>query len=351
MFRYLAIVGCVLLGIGLPNAQAETRAWNSRDFFQLPKKYKKKPIACFQKGQRFQVGYSLKQGKKKVWTPYTSKADKRALKKLGYPANCQAERICKPNFRDIDVEVGENNSGVITPAMVVVGTCTSNVMLTILADPTHGAASTDGAGISYTPSNHFRGNDQIRVGMQGSSVVSNVGIRVVATKSEFAGNPASLEPYREDLTANEVRALLKRVALGGDQGLFTTGMTQGRAALVEALLAQESSSEIEDLTAAVGDLYGNYKPGFPAVTGGRAMWEVPTTRAAWAVELFKGAPLKQVAMMNLHDHFAANLSVVRGPDQVGLMFPIKDHYLKLQDFALGSLDEFLHELNYDTVMG
>ncbi|MBN8551131.1 MAG: DUF1800 family protein, partial [Deltaproteobacteria bacterium] len=36
---------------------------------------------------------------------------------------------------------------------------------------------------------------------------------------------------------------------------------------------------------------------------------------------------------------------------VGLMYPIKDHYLKLEDFALGSLDEFLHELNYDTAMG
>lgn len=369
LFKYLAVLLCVLHGISVTSAAAAVRPWRSQNFTQTTKKYKGKPLFCFESRNRFSVGYKAKQGKKNVWVEYTSAADKRALKKLGFPAACQsivdpgtttpsptsaptiAPTTCVAALHDISIEVSENGSESITASMVASNFC-GGMELVILDQPSHGTTNISASAINYKPATHYLGSDSIRVGLSSGSGSAQVTLNVVAAKTEFAGDPDSLEPYREHLTPAEVRALLKRVALGGNETFYNIGINQGRSALVEALLTTQTAPEIKELSESVGELMGNPKDGaFPTVTGPRRMWEVSSTRMAWTVELLKGSPLHQVAFANIHDHFAANLSVVRGPDQIGLLWPIKDHYLKLDYFALGSLDALLRELNYDTVMG
>jgi hypothetical protein len=153
--------------------------------------------------------------------------------------------------------------------------------------------------------------------------VGTVQVIVTPSAEHFAGDAASLLPYRARLTPREALGLLHRVALGGDEALRALARTgPDRASFVEAILGWSASPEVEIQSEEQGTLAGVPRAGYPDVLGDRAMWEPHSVRIAWSVQLLKGSGLKELALLNLHDHFATNLAAPRIPDQAGLLWAV-----------------------------
>ncbi len=224
----------------------------------------------------------------------------------------------------------------------------------VVQAPAHGSAAGVGSRVRYSPELHYLGTDNLQVRLnskRGATLTVSVPLAISMGAAEFAGVKDSLHPYRSTITRNEARAVLKRVGLG-DRRILDHFPGEGpisRAEFVDHLINFDPGAAVDQEVENIGYLTSNHK-NFPTVNPNGWFWETWSARPAISYEILHSNPMKEVMFLNLHDHFATNLAVVREPDQIGLTWPVRDHYYKLKDQALGSFDTFLKLMNYDTGM-
>ncbi len=321
---------------------------------QLPRKFRNAPIVCDFNSRQTRIGVTKTKRGKTLFRPLTKAELKFVKKRLGGKNNvCPRKAACRPAPQHVSIEAKENST---TSLQVPTNLCGLATSIAEISDPQHGTiTSTDGE-ILYLPDAHFLGEDSFTYRLQNplepEGSLGSVTILVSTEITNFAGDSASLVPYRAHLTSAEAMGLLHRVGLGGNDDLRTLARSNPeRSTFVEELLSWSASSAIEDRSESEGTAVGLLNNSFPEVTGGRALWESYSTRVAWSVQLLKGSGLRELALLNLHDHFAANIDAPQRSGQIGLRWSSKDHYLKLRHYSMGSMREFMHEMNYDTVMG
>ncbi len=139
---------------------------------------------------------------------------------------------------------------------------------------------------------------------------------------EFVGDALSLTPYREQLTSNEVRHLLCKFALCGTPALYQIGITQGRTALVQAMLNYESDSRtlteriqtstrlggisVDDYALASAYEARSQRPCGPAADHS---WTAKSAQFYWLTQLLHGSPLRENLGLLLSQHLPVNFNV------------------------------------------
>jgi len=226
--------------------------------------------------------------------------------------------------------------------------CGVAVTLSAHADPIRGSIAISGSSVIYSPDLHYRGNDQFTVkatfGRGPETKLLPVQVTVAQVATEFAGVATSLEPYRTRLTPNEVKHLLRKAAMGGNEALYQVGISGTRADLVGALLNYETPSAVEDAATekaeAVRDIDGCERP----------QWFTNSNLNYWLYHMRYGNPLKEEAALQLHDHFAINLDSVKYLWGCASSWGFREHREKLHHFALGSFAGFALSMPDDLAM-
>jgi hypothetical protein len=145
---------------------------------------------------------------------------------------------------------------------------------------------------------------------------------VTIPQGEFAGDPASLVAYREQLTPNEVRHLLCKYALCGTPTLYEIGVTQGRTALINALFDYESAPQtaseraqteqrlgglaVEDFALSTAYEARGTNPCGPSATHS---WTVGSAQSYWLSRLLNDNPLRENVGLLLSQHIPVNFGV------------------------------------------
>lgn len=245
------------------------------------------------------------------------------------------------------IAVVENQPTAIS--IPVADSCGNVTTATVNAPPAHGSAQISASGLTYTPRVHYLGADQLTVEISSSVVAASsktIQITVSQSRPEFAGLSDSLEPYRENLTPNEVNHFLRKVALGGNPELYSIGVTQGRTALVNALVNYVVSPSVDAAAAAVADDPSVARSDVCAAH--RRFGE--SLLNMWLYQMRYGDPLKQQAAIHLHDIFAINLDAVKWLFGCATGWGFEEHFRKLQHFALGSYEGFTTAMIDDPAM-
>ncbi|MCB0353194.1 MAG: DUF1800 family protein [Bdellovibrionales bacterium] len=245
-----------------------------------------------------------------------------------------------------EIDIDENEETALPlPAQ---DSCGNDLVYTRERDPEHGTLSLSPT--TYTPDMHFLGADSLRVAAEAPNLerhTFSLLLHVVPSQLEFAGDEASLAPYRERLTPREVRHFLRKVALRGDRaGEFERiGLEEGREALVDALLAYQVPSSVEQVAESRADAMGVW-----SAACAYRYWYSDSSLNHWLYQMLYGNPLKEQAALHLHDHFAIDLEAVKNLFGCATNWGFRDHYDKLRDFALGSFSGFTKLLLTDTAM-
>ena len=111
----------------------------------------------------------------------------------------------------------------------------------IVSGPERGTITGAVPDLTYTSAFHFIG-EEVLIFSVSDDVDTKEGtiiFRVDGDEEGFTGDAYSLEPYRETLTAQEMRHIMNKL-FGGDQAILEAGIAGGREAFVEALIAHES---------------------------------------------------------------------------------------------------------------
>jgi len=143
---------------------------------------------------------------------------------------------------------------------------------------------------------------------------------------EFAGNPQSLRPYRESLTADEAYHLLRRVAFGASPDQVAQAVAVGLSPTVDESLA--------------------VKPVAPETDALAKTYEDDIPRR-WLTYLLEGPnPLSERLAMFWHDRFATSRRVLAGNDaDLSIL-----HMEMLRSHALGNYRDMLESLTLDPLM-
>ncbi|MCB0328329.1 MAG: DUF1800 family protein, partial [Bdellovibrionales bacterium] len=124
---------------------------------------------------------------------------------------------------------------------------------------TSGTATLDGTTVTLTHSRHRQTGGTITYSASdsnGTSSVATVTISPQSTSADFAGDPDSLEPYRDGvLTLEERKHLLSRATFGPTQELLDQAATMPLDSLVDYLLTDMRTNGVFDQARAYADFF------------------------------------------------------------------------------------------------
>lgn len=331
------------------------------------KKIRQSPLVCNLELAKPALGYKVtkivlvkgknKKLKKKTvlyWQPLTKAEAKQAAR---LKAVCPASCVPEPGAARFGVagsfslSVAENGS-VALPSLGE-SVCGRPLQFVLKTTPLHGSVS--GSPISqYSPTTHYTGADnflaRISDGIKTSEAASQINIQVNPGSAEFAGIANSLAPYRSTLTVKEIRSFLHKVAMGDDEDrLLSIGLTQGRAALVDALL----SSTFEDQVEADAVNTANNTMTQDLVRDGcsRYVWDERVSTHYWLVHMLRGNGFKEHVALELDDHFATNVRTAwQNSGQCAMSWAPRAHMELIRSNALGSFETILQGMLTDPAM-
>ncbi len=165
---------------------------------------------------------------------------------------------------------------------------------------------------------------------------------------EFAGSASSLAPYRENLTPNEIKHILKKVAFGGDEKLVQIAQEQGLSALVDALVDGDDQ-EVELMSKAMefgsqGLHYQDENPNYPIYTP-------YVLRPAQIYRfIYSPKPFKEWMLLNLSGHFSVNLNRIGFAYSSYSHLGMKEHWDLLINNSMGSFKDLTLAMLDDKAM-
>ncbi|MCB0309833.1 MAG: hypothetical protein KDD42_01280, partial [Bdellovibrionales bacterium] len=110
---------------------------------------------------------------------------------------------------------------------------------------------------------------------------------------DFAGDPQSLAPYRDQLTEFEMRSVMNKLAFGGSERVIAAGLAGGRAAFVEALINDNPDLAEQNIPSEIP------KPNSFYQIGDAEYWIYD--------HMQRGNGLQQFIALQLRDIFSVNL--------------------------------------------
>ncbi len=228
-------------------------------------------------------------------------------------------------------------------------TCAGNLYYEIVEMPQHGTLSGTLPHVTYRATNHYRGTDMLRFRARVAgrpSEIADITIEVASRGVEFVGVVNSLERYRNQLTAQEVRAYLGKIAFGGTPALVNIGETQGLDALVDALLNTTTGAQ----TLADAHFWATRRKAGPG-DNPHSRWTLRATQILWQyLLLYSENPFHERMALLWHTQFATNLADI-GLDAVNNADAMPEHVLLLHDGALGNfINDLVNPLLTDLAM-
>jgi hypothetical protein len=164
------------------------------------------------------------------------------------------------------------------------------------------------------------------------------------------GNSLSLDPYNENLTPDEVRYILNKIAFGGTARLREIGLQQGLTALVDALVDEKGLPENH---AALLDERADFwtEQGKWTNDQGEKFWRLESLRYGQNYRfLFSENPFREWMFMFWHAHFATNLAELnfafnreRGPG-------LAQHWDLLHQYSMGNFRDLMKAMMFDSAM-
>ena len=164
---------------------------------------------------------------------------------------------------------------------------------TFTTDPTKGLISGEAPTLTYQPTPHVLGQDQLQFRVTDGVDISDgtIEFNIIEDGEEFAGDPYLLAPYRETLTAQEMRHVMNKL-FGGDPVILAAGLEGGREAFVEAFIN-----------------HGSYAPDtFNARTWSTGNYFTQDAKRFINRNYIRNNPLRAVLAFHLMDWFSVNHS-------------------------------------------
>jgi hypothetical protein len=218
------------------------------------------------------------------------------------------------------------------------------VSYSIVTQPTIGVLSGSGADLTYTAS-HKRGGDSFTfTASQGGLIsdVATVNITVENGSVSFAGDRASLQPYRENITEEEAVHLCNKISFGCPYSVIQYGVTNGLSKFVDYLLTYQPVSDADLAT-----LSATFGPGADNI------WTTTELRRWWIPYLVRGNGVKERMSLFWHDHFAVDLRAVEanfGNRQNSRNIWLLQHLDLLRSQALSSFEVLYEGMHTDPAM-
>lgn len=218
------------------------------------------------------------------------------------------------------------------------------VSYSVVTQPTLGVLSGSGATLTYTAS-HKRGADSFTfTASQGAltSEIATVNITVENGAVSFAGDRASLEPYREDITEAEAVHLCNKISFGCPYSVIQYGVANGLTKFVDYLLTYQPVSDADLATVAA-----SFGPGADNI------WTTTELRRWWIPYLVRGNGVKERMSLFWHDHFAVDLGAVEstfGSRQNNRNVWLLQHLDLLRAQALSSFEVLYEGMHTDPAM-
>lgn len=165
---------------------------------------------------------------------------------------------------------------------------------------------------------------------------------------QFVGAANSLDPYRDNLTEDEVQHILRKVAFGGNPTLENIGKTQGLTALVNALVDGDDQEESLMSKAmefgSKGFYYREELPNYPIYTP-------DVLRAAQVYRfIYSPKPFKEWMLMNLSGHFSVNLNRIGFAYSTYSHSGMRDFWSLLINNSMGSFRDLTQAMLTDKAM-
>ncbi len=332
--------------IAAPRRAEVVRRANAKFFVPARKKLLSRNLTCnFSRG-RTALGYITTKSGKKTFRVLSSKELKAARKKKLHNI-CPS--VCARQIRAIEIGAVENTPTRITPAMMLKIACNPRASLEIVGAPILGQAIATSSGIDYIPHLHVNGIERLRLRFKGVSTSASAAISISSIAgTEFVGRALEISPYRVALTPNEVDHLLQKVGADNDAQLRHIGITQGREALVEAILNYQSPN-LTSVNSAANTLAEQYQY-FDYFVFQRNYRHSPSLRAFWLAQMLEGNPLRERMMLFWHHHFAINLDALKFSNGAASNWWLQEHFEILRARSLGSFRSLLQAMRDDPAM-
>jgi hypothetical protein len=333
-------------GSAAPTRAEVIRRENAKFFVNSRKKLLRRDLTCNFSRRQPALGFVISRRGARLFQSL-SRSELREARKRRLDNICPA--VCASRIRSVELETLENTATRLTPAMLLPLSCDPRASLEVVDAPTLGRISAITGGLQYLPPRYATGVDRVRIRFKGSrnSATANITISRNAG-SEFVGDPLDIGPYRATLTANEVNHLLQKVGADSDARLRQIGLTQGRAALVEAILNYQSTdlNAVDATSLALAERYDYYD----VFCYSRNYWHSASLRAKWLAQMLKGNPLKKRMMLFWHHHFATNLAALQFSHGCASNWFPREHFEILGAYALGSFDSLMRAMRDDPAM-
>jgi hypothetical protein len=289
----------------------------------------KSPVLCMAKGEKYvPVAYkgklTISKGRKKEkFRQYVNL--KVALKGAAKNAVSSAcAKVRRPHFLiPVSFFIDENPEQPLQVTLVVDGV-QGPIAYQIFASPSIGSAAVTAEKLSYSPDRFRTGVDRLSVkavdsAFGGSAILP---IQITIREREFPASSSVLDPYRENLSYKEARAIACKYAFC-DPGAIEVGMSKGLTAMVDGLVDYENSpdfssarigqaqklglssySQLQDFIADSVDRDSDRRV---VDAEGRGNWWPGNGAKYWLAQLALGSPARGQIALHLYHWFPINL--------------------------------------------
>ncbi|MBN8548109.1 MAG: DUF1800 family protein [Deltaproteobacteria bacterium] len=355
--RNILILVGIVLSFGAPAQAVPAKVLvepGDKYLITIGKKFNKQPVTCRQRsGKKFDAGFLSEKNGQTFWnniSKWTSNSkNKKKFKPLAWKKLLtQQEKAIKACSKVVSTchPVAHSGSLSITESQVtsfpvpVTDPCQLPLELRLVNSPLYGSVEINNSQMIYTPDPHSLSNDSVTFKVWNGFFESNEAtyqFELHQLRTDFAGDPNYLGPYRDTLTRKEVMSVLKRLAFGGDA---TLRAIRSRSELVEALLNDTETAEMEQRFQAYNEARMQRSQGPDGNNNSR--WFNSDIQILAALYMQFGRPFRTWMGLNFwNNHLANDIIALSNSD---IHYQMVDHLHVMLDNAFGNYRTFLYKL-------